>query len=88
MRVVPLVLAPMFLFATEASDKCPMGGVAAVKSSQSAYHSASAVAELVAPSGRRRAVTAPTNPGATQNVTLSPAKLPLCEPRGQRRVRK
>src|SRR5438477_6178128 len=74
MRVVPLVLAPMFLFATEVSDKCPMGGVAMISPNQrqqAAYHAASTTAELVAPStestssGRRRAVTAPTNPGAS-----------------------
>jgi hypothetical protein len=80
MRVVPLVLAPLFLFATEASDKCPMGGVAMIsphQRQQAAYHAASTTAELVAPStestssGRRRAVTAPTNPIASFPPTVN-----------------
>ena len=68
-RLVPLLLAPAFLFASEASEKCPMGG--AVLNSprlrqEAAYHAASTNAELLAPSSsRRRAVVAPTNPAAT-----------------------
>src|SRR5262249_32653979 len=57
------------LFASEASDKCPMGGAELAspqQRQQAAYHAASVNAELLAPSSssRRRAVVAPTNPAA------------------------
>ena len=70
MRVVSLVLAPLFLFASEGGEKCPMGGVATIspRRQEAAYHLASTTAELVAPSipstasGRRHSVVGPANP--------------------------
>src|SRR6185503_18442546 len=57
--------APLFLFASEASEKCPMGGAAMIsphQRQQAAYHQASANAELLSAStGRRRSVNPPSN---------------------------
>ena len=78
MRLVSVVLAPLFLFATEASENCPMGGVAAnapAERQRIAYHNASVAAELVAPSAtsapHRRSVIAPTNPIASFPPTIN-----------------
>ena len=74
------MLAPLFLFATQAHESCPMGGVAAIapiERQRAAYHNASVTAELVAPSvlststAHRRSVIAPTNPGALFPPTIN-----------------
>ena len=85
MRLVPLVLAPVFLFATQARESCPMGGAAVnapAERQRAAYHNASVTAELVAPSAativasstgtaHRRSVIAPTNPIAAFPPTIN-----------------
>ena len=69
-RVV-LLVAPLLFLGANSKESCPVGGFDPQAERDSAWRSASANAELVAPTAagvRRRGVAAPSNPGVTTRL--------------------
>jgi hypothetical protein len=72
-RVLPAILAPALLFASDPSFKCrlPLAMVSPRQQQEAAYHNASVTAELVAPS------TMATTSGSRHRAVLPPTTGPL-----------